>query len=56
MTNREKFFEVFGYVPNFGLEMVEKESEKQYNFVAFLQEWWYDNYKEGTSQNVRRTL
>lgn len=56
MTNEEKFFEVFGDAPNFRLETVEKESGKQYNFIAFLSTWWYDNYKEGTSQNVRRTL
>lgn len=44
MTNGEKFFEVFGDAPNFRLETVEKESEKRYNFIAFLQEWWDDEY------------
>ena len=45
MTNGEKFFEVFGNAPNFRLTTVEKKSEKQYNFVAFLQEWWDDEFE-----------
>lgn len=44
MTNGEKFFEVFGDVPNFRLETVEKEFGTRYNLVAFLQEWWDDEY------------
>ena len=44
MTNGEKFFEVFGDAPNFRLETVAKEFGTQYNFVAFLQEWWDDEY------------
>ena len=44
MKKEEKFFEVFGDAPNFRLETVEKEFGTQYNFVAFLQEWWDDEY------------
>ena len=46
MTNGEKFFEVFGDALNFRLETVDKQFEKRYNFIAFLQEWWDDEYKE----------
>jgi len=46
MTNGEKFIEIFGNIPNFRLKTTETKSGSQFEFIAFLQEWWYENYKE----------